>query len=94
MRKIFYSFLFALPLIFVQSAVSQDSTGKHFKWSFSLGKQSNGSAVQLIATAMVDSGWGLFSSTMQEDLPNSRVVLDSSSKLPLPRIEEAAGWVD
>jgi len=80
--------LLALFLSFFGTRLlAQDSTGGVVNWTFSV---ENGSDVHytLLLTGKIASGWKLYSTTMKDDLPNSRVLLDSTAKATILGIEE------
>ncbi|MBC7904061.1 MAG: hypothetical protein H7Y27_11590, partial [Gemmatimonadaceae bacterium] len=76
MKRIFYFLLF---LLFASHAIAQDSaSSKSITWNFS----ATGSAqtgYQLNLRADIQPGWKLFSTTMKDEDPNTRVRLDSAS---------------
>jgi thiol:disulfide interchange protein DsbD len=71
--------LFALALW--QEVSAQDSSAA-VRWEFS------GARDVLILHARISEGWRLYSTTMKDDLPNSRITLDSSARTGIGRIEE------
>lgn len=73
MRKIF---LF-IWMLFVQVALFAQDTVKPVQWSFQASRQSNGQYLLQFKGA-VGAGWKLFSLTMKDDQPNTRLVLDSA----------------
>ena len=64
-----------------QGAGAQDTSGV-VRWEFSGGKD------VLILHGKIKDGWRLYSTTMKDDLPNSRVTLDSSAQTAIEKIEE------
>jgi thiol:disulfide interchange protein DsbD len=68
-------FVFAF---FAPRASAQDSSSKPVKWQYSAEKKNDREYV-LHLKAAVEKGWLLFSTTMGDDDPNTRVVLDSAS---------------
>ena len=68
-------FVFAF---FAPRASAQDSSLKPVKWQYSAEKKNDREYV-LHLKAAVEKGWLLFSTTMGDDDPNTRVVLDSAS---------------
>src|SRR6186713_2929288 len=85
MKKI----LTALVLVFIllcQHSRAQDSTAV-VKWEFSATKGAAGQVI-LSLKGKIKEGWRLYSTTMKDDLPNSRVTLDSSARASITGIEE------
>lgn len=81
------SLLFAFfGLLFVKTANAQQDTSAPVKWEFSAGKDAGGNT--LILHGKIKDGWHLYSTTMKDDLPNSRVVLDTPAKATIEKIEE------
>ncbi|HWK02805.1 MAG TPA: cytochrome c biogenesis protein CcdA [Puia sp.] len=64
---------------------AQDSTGV-VSWEFSAQKTAGG--YTLILHGKIKDGWKLYSTTMKDDLPNTRVVLDSTAPAKIGAIEE------
>ncbi|MBC7848229.1 MAG: hypothetical protein H7Y31_00765, partial [Chitinophagaceae bacterium] len=56
---------------------AQDTTAK-VKWSFSIEKKS-GNTYTITASGEIEKDWGLFSIAMADDMPNTRLALDSGS---------------
>ena len=81
--------LACLFLTFSFSCFSQDSTGvKIVNWSFAAsGKLAN--EYRITAKAVISPGWKLFSTTMKEDEPNSRITVDSSSSAVIKNVRES-----
>lgn len=78
MKKALLIFLSALAVCAGRSAYAQDSAAaKVASWNFSVTKKSEGVFV-IDVKATIQKGWRLFSTTMPDSLPNSRVVFDSS----------------
>jgi hypothetical protein len=75
MRKILLSVLFALVLL---GANAQDSSTTHVQWQYSVVKK-DADNYKLVFTAAIEKGWRLFSVTMKDDEPNTRILLDSLS---------------
>jgi thiol:disulfide interchange protein DsbD len=59
-------------------AHAQDSTAPVVKWQYSAEKKNDGEYV-LHLKGTIDKGWQLFSTTMSDDEPNTRVVLDTTA---------------
>ncbi|HEY8972404.1 MAG TPA: cytochrome C biogenesis protein, partial [Puia sp.] len=76
-----YSLLALFVMLLWQSAGAQDTSGV-VRWEFSGGKD------VLILHGKIKDGWRLYSTTMKDDLPNSRVTLDSSAQTTIEKIEE------
>jgi thiol:disulfide interchange protein len=66
---------------------AQDTPGKIIRWEFSSGANAGGDYL-LTLKANIQRGWKLFSTTMRDDLPNSRVLLDSSTPAKISNIQE------
>jgi len=72
--------------LFVGAASAQQDTSAPVKWEFSAGKDAGGNT--LILRGKIKDGWHLYSTTMKDDLPNSRVSLDSGASAVIGKIEE------
>ncbi len=73
------SFIFSGLLIGAPKlAFPQYSAGPKMEWSFS-GASKGGNEYQLVLRAKIEKGWRLFSTSMSDDLPNTRIGLDSST---------------
>lgn len=59
------------------TAHAQDSTAAVVKWQYAAEKKEDGKYV-LHLKGTIDKGWQLFSTTMSDDEPNTRVVLDTT----------------
>ncbi|MDR6565376.1 protein-disulfide reductase DsbD family protein [Chitinophaga ginsengisegetis] len=81
------SFLIPVFALFALRANAQDASPKPVKWQFSAEKKSDQEYVLHLKGA-VEKGWQLFSTTMGNDDPNTRVVLDSSVKATITGITE------
>ena len=87
------SLLLAVISLFIlsqQRAFSQqsdDTAHNTVNWSFSAGKGADGNPV-LILHGDIRDGWRLYSTTMPDSLPNSRVSLDSTAGATISAIEE------
>ena len=75
MKKILFLLVLLLPLI---SGFAQDSTSHPVKWEFSAEKKSATEYI-LSLKPVIQKDWKLFSTTMKDDEPNSRILLDSST---------------
>jgi thiol:disulfide interchange protein DsbD len=78
------------PISEVTPEKSADSLKPPFKWIFEIDSYDS-VKLNLVATATIDSGWALFSSTMKDDEPNTRLILDSGVKIAAPFIYELSG---
>ena len=58
------------------------------EWKFSAGKRS-GNEYIVSAKAVIQKDWKLFSTSMKDDEPNSRINLDSSSSAAVLEIKES-----
>src|SRR5438445_8620128 len=74
--------LFALFVLLLWQGVRAQDTSGVVRWEFSGGKD------VLILHGHIKDGWRLYSTTMKDDLPNSRVTLDSSARTAIEKIEE------
>ena len=72
----------ALFTVLLWQGVSAQDTSGVVRWEFSGGKD------VLILHGQIKDGWRLYSTTMKDDLPNSRVTLDSSARTAIEKIEE------
>src|SRR5882757_4418634 len=78
--------LFAFfSILLLHTARAQDSSAV-VQWEFSAGKDAAGNT--LILHGKIKDGWHLYSTTMKDDLPNSRVILDSATRVTIEKIEE------
>jgi thiol:disulfide interchange protein DsbD len=75
MKKILFLLVLLLPLI---PGFTQDSTSHPVKWEFSAEKKSATEYI-LSLKPIIQKDWKLFSTSMKDDEPNSRIQLDSSS---------------
>jgi thiol:disulfide interchange protein len=75
-------YLIAFPFVIH----AQDSSS-HVQWSFDLKKTGTGK-FQLTATGSIDKGWGTFSLSMPDDMPNMRITLDSGQASKLVSVKE------
>ncbi|NLR82822.1 protein-disulfide reductase DsbD family protein [Chitinophaga eiseniae] len=72
------AFLIPVFALFALHANGQDNSPKPVKWQFSAEKKSDQEYV-LHLKGTVDKGWLMFSTTMGNDDPNTRVALDSAA---------------
>lgn len=78
--------LFAFfSMVLVLAARAQDSSAV-VQWEFSAGKDAVGNT--LLLHGKIKDGWHLYSTTMKDDLPYSRVILDSTARASIEKIEE------
>lgn len=84
MKKILL-FLTLFFLLLQVQAFAQDSAVIH--WEFSGSKVKDGHYI-LSLKGKIEPGWRLFSTTMKDDLPNSRVLLDSAAPARVINIVE------
>lgn len=70
--------LLAWAMIAALPARAQDSTAKAVHWTYSAEKKSEG-VYLLHAKASIQDGWILFSTTMPDDLPYTRITMDSAT---------------
>ena len=64
-----------------------DTTQKAVSWEFSTTRSADGKPALVLHAHILD-GWKLYSTTMPDSLPNSRVVLDTGAKATIAGIEE------
>ncbi|TWF45481.1 thiol:disulfide interchange protein DsbD [Chitinophaga polysaccharea] len=81
------SFLIPVFALFALHANGQDNSPKPVKWQFSAEKKGDQEYV-LHLKGMVDKGWLIFSTTMGNDDPNTRVALDTSVNATIAGITE------
>ncbi len=82
------SFLICACLSLMQAGVfAQDSASGVVHWDFAGSRLKDGHYL-LSLKGKIEPGWKLFSTTMTDDLPNSRVLLDSGNAATLTGIEE------
>ena len=91
MKKFLRCLPIFLSLFSFDWAIAQDSVGAKVKWEFSA--SNNGNDYKLILKGTVEPGWGLFSVTMPDDLPNTRIEADSSTGV-IKSIKEIGKRVD
>jgi thiol:disulfide interchange protein len=77
-----YSFLILALISCLFSYAQSDTAGKVVTWQYSADKKSDG-VYNLIFTAKIANGWKLFSTTMNDEEPHTRVRIDSSSTVHL-----------
>lgn len=81
-------FLVVLLLVGGQRTLAQtDTTKQAVTWDFSAGQGADGKPVLILHAHILD-GWRLYSTTMPDSLPNSRVTLDTPVKGRITAIEE------
>jgi thiol:disulfide interchange protein len=78
--------LLMLGLFAIVLQVAAQDSSSHVSWTFTAEK--SGNTIQLHAHASIEKGWKLFSTTMGDDAPNTRVTLDSGSAWTPGRISE------
>src|SRR5882762_9999194 len=83
-KKIFFFLAFFFCLL-QGRLYAQDSTSV-VSWEFSAQKTEG--KYTLILHGKIKEGWHLYSTTMKDDLPNSRVILDSNTRAAIGKIEE------
>ena len=87
MKRFLYLLLVGLPFL----SFAQDSANK-VTWDFEL-KKLNAGDYQLLINGKISKGWKLFSVTMPDDLPNTRVTLDSNTKASIKSVHESTAPV-
>jgi thiol:disulfide interchange protein len=81
--------LFLFPWHYT-SAQATDSSRNVVNWDFSVQKAPGG-GYQLVLHGKIQGGWRLYSTTMPDSLPNSRVTLDSTAAAKVLDITEKGG---
>src|SRR5579859_4661541 len=81
------SFFFTALLFANASFAQTDTTIQPVSWDFSAQQGADGKPVLVLHAHILD-GWRLYSTTMADSLPNSRVALDSAVKEKIGSIEE------
>ncbi len=76
-------------LLTATATLGQDSSTAVVQWQFSASKAATTNQYLIRGEATIQQGWGLFSLTMPDDLPNSRWLLDSSTQATLGATNEA-----
>src|SRR5690242_12966126 len=75
----YFRYIFIASLLFAgRPLLAQDSTSNVAQWEFSAEKIS-AQEYSLHFEAKIDSGWKLFSTTMSDDDPHTRIVPDSAA---------------
>ncbi len=75
----YFRYILVACLLFAgHPLLAQDTTGNVAQWEFSAEKI-NAQEYSLHFKAKIDNGWKLFSTTMSEDDPNTRIVPDSAT---------------
>jgi thiol:disulfide interchange protein DsbD len=85
MNRIFL--ILALSLGIQQAFAQADTTKQAVTWDFAAQPGADGKPVLVLHAHILD-GWRLYSTTMPDSLPYSRVALDSSTKTTITGIEE------
>jgi len=82
-------FLLFLALLFggERSFAQADTTKQAVTWDFSAQQGADGKPILVLRAHILD-GWRLYSTTMPDSLPNSRVALDTAIKGKITGIEE------
>jgi thiol:disulfide interchange protein len=87
MKKIVQLLFLGLLFLLNSELFGQDTASNIIKWEFS-GSEKSGGMYVLSFKGKIQSGWKLFSTTMKDDLPNTRIVLDSGSYARITGISE------
>lgn len=74
-------------------AQDEDTVLQVAKWTFKAEKQ-NGQTYLITATGKITADWGVFSTSMPDDQPNTRVSLDSGVNAVIGSIKEGAGLIN
>lgn len=82
-----YVLLLSLSLVAQQTLAQNDTTQKAVTWAFTTQPGADGRPA-LVLQAHILPGWRLYSTTMPDSLPNSRVALDTAAKTSITGIEE------
>ncbi len=67
---------------------AQSDSGLPVRWHFASSSRSDSGTYSLILRGTIQNGWRLFSVTMPDDLPNTRILLDSGTQARITRLEE------
>ena len=86
MKKIYLLATLLLLMLGERTFAQTDTTQKAVTWEFTT--QTIGGQPALVLHAHILDGWKLYSTTMPDSLPNSRVTLDSSAKAVITGIDE------
>jgi thiol:disulfide interchange protein len=70
-----------------ETLAQADTSQKVVSWEFGTRPDANGGTALVLRAHILD-GWRLYSTTMPDSLPNSRIALDSAAKTRITRIEE------
>lgn len=88
---------FLLTVLFFSAnnvqAQDDDTVLQVAKWTFKAEKQ-NGQTYLITATGKIAADWGVFSTSMPDDQPNTRVSLDSGVNAVIGSIKEGAGLIN
>ncbi|WP_431211844.1 hypothetical protein ACQ86N_39620 [Puia sp. P3] len=85
LRLLTFAFLF---LLMAHRGLAQSDTAHSaVTWDFSVQQGADGKPV-LVLNGHIKEGWRLYSTTMPDSLPNSRVTLDSTAGATVGKIEE------
>src|SRR5450631_3399727 len=79
--------LVAALLTTTERSFAQDAAASPVRWEFA-GVKNSGNGYTLVLKATIASGWKLYSVTMPDSLPFTRVELDSTTKAKIQGIEE------
>ncbi|HXB91598.1 MAG TPA: hypothetical protein VNU72_04880, partial [Puia sp.] len=87
-------FIVAGLLFGAQRSLAQTDTAKKaVTWDFSTQQGNDGKPILILHAHILD-GWRLYSTTMPDTLPNSRVALDTATKSAISGIEELGTALD
>jgi thiol:disulfide interchange protein len=87
MKKFLQGFIFCSSLLLQPSAFGQKPSEAVVRWDYTALKE-NPNHYLLTLHASIKKGWQLFSVTMKDDLPNSRIQLDSATAAKITGVEE------
>ena len=85
LRLLTLAFCFFLTAL--RGFAQTDTTHSAVSWDFSVQQGADGKPL-LVLNGHIKDGWRLYSTTMPDSLPNSRVTLDSSAAATVGKIEE------
>jgi thiol:disulfide interchange protein DsbD len=85
-KKIYFLATLLLLMLGQRTLAQTDTAQKAVSWEFTT--QMIGGQPALVLHAHILDGWKLYSTTMPDSLPNSRVTLDSSAKAVITGIDE------
>ena len=86
-------FLLLIMILIPRISNAQDAVSNTVLWEFHGSTASDGK-LTVIFKGRIQSGWKLFSTSMPDSLPNTRVILDSNSGFRISAIAEKGSPVE